>query len=400
MNNEVMPEQLTNLLIILSAILVFVLVVLVIALIVVSTKSKRKSKSNNSKKIAVNNATTNNKNEKKKKKETGIKEYTKYAVDKFMEFDEIKDSMISQKNGVRYLMVISCQGVNYDLMSGVEKTSVEQGFIEFLNTLRHPVQIYVQTRKVDLGKSVETYKNKVGQIEKKYSDLRFKYNLMVNSNTGEYSQEEIERTWYDLTRQTNLFEYGRDIISNTEKMSLNRNVLKKEYYIIIPYFTAELGNNEYDKEEIRNMAFSELYTKAQSIIRTLVSCGVQGKVLNTNELAELLYISYNRDESEVYSLERALQAKFDELYATAPDVLNKKIRELDKEIERRATELANKKVFEVKSEKQKTIEEKEENMDDIVKRLAKVILTENERVIGKSVAKKAQDKIDEEGGSN
>ena len=39
-------------------------------------------------------------------------------------------------------MVLECQGVNYDLMSDMERTSVEQGFIQFLNTLRTEIQIY------------------------------------------------------------------------------------------------------------------------------------------------------------------------------------------------------------------------------------------------------------------
>ena len=70
----------------------------------------------------------------------------KQSIFNFMEFDTVRDNMIIQKNGARYLMVIECQGINYDLMSGVEKTSVEEGFVQFLNTLRHPVQIYIQTR--------------------------------------------------------------------------------------------------------------------------------------------------------------------------------------------------------------------------------------------------------------
>ena len=37
----------------------------------------------------------------------------------------------------------------------VEKVSVEQGFISFLNTLRHPIQIYIQTRTINLERSVQ-----------------------------------------------------------------------------------------------------------------------------------------------------------------------------------------------------------------------------------------------------
>ena len=55
------------------------------------------------------------------------------SIFNFMEFETVTDNMIVQKNGNRYLMVVECQGINYDLMSGVEKTSVEEGFVQFLN---------------------------------------------------------------------------------------------------------------------------------------------------------------------------------------------------------------------------------------------------------------------------
>ena len=74
---------------------------------------------------------------------SGTTSQNKQSIFNFMEFDNVEDNMIVQKNGNRYLMVINCQGVNYDLMSGVEKNSVEEGFVQFLNTLRHPIQIYI-----------------------------------------------------------------------------------------------------------------------------------------------------------------------------------------------------------------------------------------------------------------
>ena len=74
------------------------------------------------------------------------KEYEKKSVFDFMEFDSVKDNMIVQKGGKKFLMAIECKGVNYDLMSEVEKAATEQGFSAFLNTLREPIQIYIQTR--------------------------------------------------------------------------------------------------------------------------------------------------------------------------------------------------------------------------------------------------------------
>ena len=309
-----------------------------------------------------------------------------------MEFDKIEDNMIVQKNGNRFIMVVNCQGINYDLMSSVEKTGVEEGFVQFLNTLRHPIQLYIQTKTVNLEKSVTNYKNRVKEFEDKLTRMRFQYEQMQKS--GSYSTEELNKAYYEVIKQSNLVEYGKDIIYNTERMSLNKNVLTKQYYVIISYYSSEAADGDFDKEEIKNLAFSELYTKAQSIIRTLAVCGVNGKVLNSNELVDLLYTAYNRDDSEIYSADKVLNAGFEDLYSTAPDVLDKRMKALDEEIEKSALELAQEKVIEARTEKEIKLMQKEENMDDLIDEMAKIILGENREYIGQDIAGEATKKID------
>ena len=75
---------------------------------------------------------------------------TRESIFDFMEFDEIVDNMIVRKKGTQYIMVLQCNGVNYDLMSEQEKISVEEGFVQFLNTLRFPIQLYIQSRTLNL----------------------------------------------------------------------------------------------------------------------------------------------------------------------------------------------------------------------------------------------------------
>ena len=329
------------------------------------------------------------------KKETKTsKSYQVESVFDFMEFDTVEDNMISTKNGGKYVMVVECQGINYDLMSEVEKNAVEEGFIQFLNTLRHPIQIYTQTRTINLESSIQTYRDKVKEIEEELEKEKKKYEDMVNS--GRYTGEQLNAAFYDLTKATNLYEYGKDIIYTTEKMSLNKNVLNQKYYIIIPYYPEELGDNNFDKQEIRNLAFSELYTRAQSIVRTLSVCGVTGKVLDSNELVDLLYIAYNRDDAEIYGIDKAIEAGYNELYSTAPDVVDKKMKALNEQIEKAAFEKANQKVIEAKTEKQKAFEQRQENQDDLIAQLASIIVEQNREAIGNDVADNAIGKIQEE----
>ena len=310
-----------------------------------------------------------------------------------MDFDKIQDNMIVQKDGKRFLMVIECQGINYDLMSGLEKNSVEQGFLQFLNTLRYPIQIYVQTRTVNLSNSIHAYKDKVSEISKDLVNKQMEYNQKVRS--GQYDARELQKEKYEIVRQKNLYEYGVDIVNNTERMSLNKNILSKHYYVIIPYYSEELGTNDYDKEEISNIAFSELYTKAQTIINSLAVCGINSKVLNSMELTELLYVAYNRDESETFNLQRALNAGYEDLYSTAPDVLDKRMKELDLKVEEEAINKANEVVFDVieENEKEKAVKRKEKELEDLIDQMAMAIIDENKKSVGLDVADKAIEKI-------
>ena len=371
-----MDDILTISLIIVLCVMFLLLTILIIVALNSKKKEKYRETSGKEKKAAV---------------ETPTKTYHVESVFDFMEFDKVEDNMICIKNGTKYVMVVECQGINYDLMSEMEKNSVEEGFIQFLNTLRHPIQIYTQTRTINLESSIQTYKSKVHEIEEALEKQRQKYNQMVAS--GRYTKEQLDKALFELTKQTNLYEYGKDIIYTTEKMNLNKNVLNQKYYVVIPYYPEDLGQNDFDKEELKNLAFSELYTRAQSIVRTLAVCGINAKVLDSNGLVDLLYVAYNRDDAEIYGVDKAIRAGYDELYSTAPDVLDKKMRELDRKIAEEAFEKANNKVIEAKSDKEKELMKKEESMDDLISQMARLIIEQNRTIVGEDIAERAIEKV-------
>ena len=382
----------TDFLTIILYIMLGIMVVLGIVLVFIYMNMKVKEKK------ALEEQNKLNMPETKESHKQGPKTYNVASVFDFMEFDKIEDNMIIQKKGARYIMVVECQGINYDLMSQAEKVGVEEGFIQFLNTLSHPVQIYTQTRKINLESSIQTYKSEVDKIEQEYNRAKIRYQNVMASPTA--SNEQKQQALYEFTKDKNLYEYGKDIIYNTEKMSLNRNILNKKYYIVIPYFSEELGQNDFDKDEIKEMAFSELYTRAQSIIRTLSASGVIGRVLSSTQLADLLYFAYNRDDAEVYGVDKAIKAGYNELYSTAPDYMDKKMEILDQQIQQEAMKLANEKVMQAQTEKQKEYQRKVETEDDIINNLAQLIIQENEAMLGKDIADKAKEKVRKERKTN
>ena len=225
MNND----QVTNLLTMILVIMLGVLFLLVVVYLILKMKD-RNSKHDNKKR----------QKEQQQVSQANQISYNKQSVFSFMKFDKIQDDMIVRQNGTKFIMVIECQGINYDLMSGIEKTSVEQGFIQFLNTLRHPIQIYTQTRTVNLGGSIEKYKDRLKEIENRLVAKQLDYNAKMNSD--EYSQSEVNKARMEVVRERNLYEYGRDIINNTERMNLNKNILRRHYYIVISYVPEEINN--------------------------------------------------------------------------------------------------------------------------------------------------------------
>lgn len=274
--------------------------------------------------------------------------FNRHDVMKFMEFDKIEDDMIIQENGNKFVMVLRCQGINYDLMSENEMLAVEEGFSNFLNTLKYPIQLYVQARSLNLEESIKTYKERLGMLNEDYNKSENAAYNMKRAN--KLTLKEKEAIDFEVRKKKILLEYGADIINYVEKMSLNKNILQRKYYVVVSYYASELGlATNFTKEEAHDLAYSELYTRCRSIAGALTPCGVESKIMKSDELAEMLYIAYNKDDADVFNIKKAIDNGFYRLYSTAQDVLEKKQIAIDNAVKEQAVveaELALKKAVE------------------------------------------------------
>lgn len=265
----------------------------------------------------------------------GIKRNTKDIQRKdmssFIRFDKIANDMIYQKKGERYTMVIQCKGINYELMSEIEQLAIEEGFVLFLNTLKFPIQLYVQTRTIDLNENIKEYKARAKEYSDIYTDIVTRYNEVEDDIDA--SDEQIEELRQEKLKYSNITEYITDITRYIEKMALNKYMLQRNFYVVLSYNKSEIATTEkFTKEEYEDLCYRELYTRAQGIMGSLISCSVVSKVLNSNELAQLIYISLNRDDERAIDIKKALDAGFYRLYTTADDVREKKQEILEEEI--------------------------------------------------------------------
>lgn len=318
---------------------------------------------------------------------------TRESIFEFMEFDEIVDNMIVRKNGTQYVMILQCNGVNYDLMSEAEKISVEEGFVSFLNTLRFPIQLYVQSRTLNLRDIIAEYKSRVDSLTIEIEKIDAKI-AQAKASGNKALREKLE---FEKRRKVNILEYGVDITDYVDKLSANRNVLQQRTYVVVTYYSAELGGSldRYSKDEIYNMCFAELYTRCQNIASALSTSQITSTILDSEQLAELLYVAYNRDEAEMLQLAKVMDSQYDSLYSTSKDVLKKKQEKLDQEISIAAIDMATDSIL--KADRKKQIEEIEASMskEERIRKKATELLETYENQLDPRVYQLAKKEIED-----
>lgn len=268
----------------------------------------------------------------------------------FLPFDDIKDNMIIQEKGERVTSIIECHGINYYLMSEAEKISVEEGFIQFLNSLRFPVQIYVQSRTINLDESIRTYNEKLTKLQLEFNSLLEKFKRLDREGA---SQDTILEVAYQLEKKEKVLDYTADLIDNISYLTQNTNVLQKKYYIAVSYHISELGIiNNMDKDELYRVAYNEIMNRAETICGGLVSCGIETDILDTYELTEVMYVAVNRDDADIFNIKKIIDSDVSSISITADDTAKKrnelqkaerKAREIQEEQERMLLENAERK---------------------------------------------------------
>lgn len=172
--------------------------------------------------------------------------------------------------------------------------------------------------------------------------------------------------------------------------------MQQRTYVVVSYYSAEIGGglDKYSKEEIYNMCFAELYTRCQNIASALGTSQITSQILDSEQLAELLYVAYNRDEAELLQLSKSLDAQYDSLYSSGKDVLKKKQEKIDQEINIAAIDMATDSIL--KADRQKQIEELELaiSKEEKIKQRANEILDTYQEQLDPRVYQLAKKEVD------
>ena len=263
----------------------------------------------------------------KKKGPTPLPNAQREDIMNFLPFETIENDMIIQDMGERFTALIECSGINYYLMSEVEKISVEECFIQFLNSIRYPIQLYIQTRTVSLDDSIDLYKKRLATLETEYNDKIMEFRELDKKGA---SEDELYEVSFEIQKKENVINYTRDLIQNVSYMTNNHNVLEKKYYIVISYLISEACLvNKFTADEMKDVAYTELSTKADSIRGALAGARIECHMLSSEELAEVMYVALKRDDADIMNFKKAMSSQFFGLYSTAKDPIVKR-----KEMER------------------------------------------------------------------
>jgi len=203
---------------------------------------------------------------------------------------QIKKGVVILKNG-SLRSVLEVSGINFDLKSEEEQSSVLMSWRNLINNLDFPLQVVSHSRRVN----IETYLN--------------------------FLQEKIGKETNNLLKLQ-----GEDYYTFIKGLVTGNNIMKKKFYVIVPYdpvmiktktVLSQIAEAYKTLLNLRHQAFSatiplseesfnqhyqQLMIRQNNIITNLTRMGLQSRPLTTKELIELFFNSYNPEAFERESI--------------------------------------------------------------------------------------------------
>lgn len=189
-----------------------------------------------------------------------------------LRISEIRDDIVILQDGT-LRAVVAVSSTNFDLKSEEEQNGIVYGYQRFLNSLDFPVQILMQSRRLDIADYVGKLKVATGRLTNEL--LRMQANYYI--------------------------EYINQLVAEA-------NVMSKSFYIVIPlsenvipaaggFFGKLFGGGAAKKanQKLENIKhYGELLAqRVDSVTSNLSGLGLKVVRLDTGALVELYYNSYN-----------------------------------------------------------------------------------------------------------
>lgn len=200
---------------------------------------------------------------------------------RYLDIAEIRQDAVVLKDGtMRAVLMVS--SVNFALKSHDEQQATVQSYMQFLNGLSYPIQVVLQSRKMNIDAYMQDLSDREGQM------------------TNELLKVQI-----------------RDYRSFIKELVDLGEIMQKRFYVIVPYDPAtDKKQNFWTKLSSAIMPASiiklnaqkfeerkyELEQRVNIVQGGLVGMGLQSARLDTQSLIELYYSVYNPDVYDTQKL--------------------------------------------------------------------------------------------------
>ena len=189
------------------------------------------------------------------------------TTQEILEIEDIREGVLILKDkSLRGILAVS--SLNFALKSEEEQNAIIYQFQNFLNSLDFTIQIYIQSRRLNL----------TGYLER---------------------LEELER------KQTNelLKIQTRSYIDFIKSLIGGGSIMTKNFYVVVPFYPVLVPGMKRKSPTLTDEEFqrakTQLWQRMEFIAQGLRRCGLFCAPLNTQELIELFWSIYHPEEAEV-----------------------------------------------------------------------------------------------------
>lgn len=191
-----------------------------------------------------------------------------------LQISEIKEGVVVLKDGT-LRVVLMTSSINFALKSEEEQTALISAYVSFLNSIDFPLQIVVQSRKMQIQPYIDQL---TAQENEQTNDLL----KMQTADYKAFIQEYVELGEIMTKKFYIIVTY--DPLSNSKKSFFSR--LKE---VIKPVLSVKL------KEETFQRRKKDLDLRVANVASGLRSMGLNIIQMDTQALIELYYSTYNPD---------------------------------------------------------------------------------------------------------
>lgn len=204
------------------------------------------------------------------------------STQRYIDIAQIQDDVVVLKDASMRAVILT-SSINFSLKSEQEQAGVVASYVQFLNSLKFPLQIVVQSRQLNIDGYLQT----LGQRYKEET------NELLRLQIADY----------------------RNYIAELVKLG---DIMSKRFYVVVPYTTVTDQRKGFmdrlsglflpaTRITLQREKFLErredLMQRVGLVLSGLQGMGLNSVVLNTQNLIELYYQSYNPELIESQKIE-------------------------------------------------------------------------------------------------